>query len=220
MPKFERPNTRLKNGIQVPKRFMSPAEDIEPPVRACKRRKKGNSEETNLNVQKPNSNCNDVRVVEFKQREGDVSNNNASSVVLPDPEKLVLTKWGDVTIVGKKKPVMQEDGLIDDGIQVMVEDETDELDYIDDVDQGKDQNLSSDDDVQLGGTAADTSINKSHESVNHTGGAMTDEEIKILEDNPKVHSIINKLLDERLQKIMPKGNMVDKVDKELSHGRV
>ena len=82
----------------------------------------------------------------------------------PDPEKFILTKWGDVTVLGKRKQISQE--IIDeankeifpvgDGIQVTVNEEED-LDFVDDVDLSKysphRQELSSDEDVLLGGTA-------------------------------------------------------------------
>ena len=92
-------------------------------------------------------------------KQSDKSNNNAvvsdQLVVNPDPTRYVLTKWGDVHVLGKRKIVKHgeaehENSLLEDGIEVMVDtDEFGDEDLLQ-------ANSSSDDEVvQLGGTAED-----------------------------------------------------------------
>ena len=151
----------------------------------------------------------------------DKSNNNAVGIqnssdilVNPNPQKYVLTKWGDLTVAEKRKPVEPEpveedsDELIyeGDGISVLID--TDEFEDEEEIPQGntraRDQNISSDDDsntVNLGDSVEPTQHTDVRESHNIQG--LNKEEEKLLSDNPHFHSIMSKMLDARLKTLLP-----------------
>ena len=105
---FERPNTRLKNGIQRPKHAFSPDRNltaVKSKDKACKQKN-----------EKQNSRSGESAEVQSTSKSTDKSNNNASGNVdldlaklnamgitkIPDPSKYVLTKWGDVNYSRKE----------------------------------------------------------------------------------------------------------------------
>ena len=173
-----------------------------------------------------------INLKEHNLDQTDRSNNHASILTNPDPSKYVLTKWGDVCVLGKRK-ILSKESINDDprvrpfdGIEVVVEaKDTDDTDS--DGNQTMEAgvimtdliNSSSDDEAQLGETAADTQTPvkrrkkenskqvKSKNVVEALPGtrSMTEDEKKLLLDNPHVHSLVNKLLDEQLKHILPEG---------------
>ena len=236
-PKFERPNTRLQNGIQVPKRLNSPD------LMTSKRQKMDNTNENG----KHNDEKQDVRVVQLRDdassQKPDSSNNNTSNSGFQDkinPSKFVLTRGVDVAVLGKRKlvdPVPEDIDLLsqDDGIQVMVNEE-DELDFDETLEDqellravgvyngcnsnGERGDLKKNDGgnkTKLMGNNPRSSNRKSKarqkqipissqdEPVASTS-AMTKEEIKLLEDNPRVQSILNKMVKNTIQQMIPDGN--------------
>ena len=231
-PNYERPNTCLKNGIQVPKRALSP--DILPV-----NQKNGNK---NKNRQSLPANTSiavemDKWVIEFKDG-SDKSNNNASGPLLtnPDPDKFVLTRWGDVQILGKRKIVTDEQIdaaqaeadalLLDDGIQVTVNDHDEfDLDFEDNLTNPENEAETSGE-VQVDSDGAEISNKKQraksrtkfhsendtvvHDDAQPGTSQMTAEDLKLLEENPRVHSIINKMLDRRFKQVMTEQNITPK----------
>ena len=206
-PNFERPNTRLNNGIQVPKRINSPETKLKP-VKKAKIDSK------------------------LKETGKSFSNDNGSNSIAfkPDPSKYVLTCWGDVTVLGKRKlppGEVDDDQMavpLDDGIVLSVQtEEEEELDYHDDTNEPETQNNSSSDEeaIQLGATATNTiakvnmiansgrrstvlKTSKMSKNVEPTPGCsttMTEAELKLLQDNPHMHLIIEKMVEQRFQRM-------------------
>ena len=134
-PNFQRPVTRLLNGIKKPKKSVSITNNAKMESNHDKKKvvsDKNNSNRMNKGV--------DSRIVKLTDdsEQSDKSNNNATAIMMnPDPSKYVLTKWGDVSTLGKRKMTAgqelsnEEVCRVDDGIQVMVTD-TNELDFDDD----------------------------------------------------------------------------------------
>ena len=209
IPGFERPNTRLNNGIHKPKKSLSPVYED--------RTKRFKS------VINDNKRKKDTRIVKLKtvpesdvQTPKDISNNNASSgecipqlpnniTVNPDPEKFVLTKWGDVTVLGRRKSVADNDAAttddedifpLDDGVLVTVN--TDEFDYEDD---------SQEDTAQQPKQADPAVVNQQQEP--GCSSALSAAEAKLLEENPHFQSIVDKLLDRRLKQLPEKSISTD-----------
>ena len=158
---FERPNTRLMNGIQVPKKLVSPLEQIKrsKTTKCIDNRSRSRSFSTRgakLTVATvANANIANSEMIKLPESEySDKSNNNAITVNTINPE-FNPNRWGDVSILGKRKHVEEprpedlEINRLDDGIQVTVSTD-DELDYKDDVELLQ-QNSSSEDDVLFGG---------------------------------------------------------------------
>ena len=236
-PRYDKPNTRASNGIQVPKHsiYDESGNDNGKGAKITKVEKR---------IKAGNIGRNAHAMGQFGLDGGSnslsKSNNNATTLVNPDPSKYVLTNWGDASILGKRKVINTNDDVdeempLDDGIQVMVDTDVDDLDYEDDIEMiAHNVNSSSDDDVVLGDTAATTSAkhdskqsevgkDKSKKSKDDTtqpkagtSSEMTAEELKLLQENPRVHSILNKLLDHRLKDILPQtsGN-AGKVSKKV-----
>ena len=143
----------------------------------------------------------------------DKSNNNATVTVNSDPSKFVLTKWEDVTVLGERKLVetekvddndREETGLYDDGITVTVD--TDEFDFEEDdqdlviMGSQNEINNSSDEEVKLGESAVD---NRGIASTS-TGGATAQGSGNLQQiQNIDFEAIMSRLLDQKLQKILP-----------------
>ena len=159
-------------------------------------------------------------------------------VANPDPSKYVLSNWGDISILGKRKtgPKGVSDEVddvypLDNGIQVTVD--TAEFDYDEEAldDENNDDpvvvqnNTSSDEELLLGEMAASATRTASKygglikkkpskpvtvdKSVKPgCSSDMTEEEKKLLQENPHMQSIVNKLLDQRLKNIMPQSGSI------------
>ena len=86
---------------------------------------------------------------------------------------------------------------MDDGIQVTVD--TDEFDY--------EEEMGS---PEGGHNQVNSSSSKKSRGKQPQPGtsAMTEEELKLLQDNPHMQSIMNKLLDQRLKDLLPAGKSV------------
>ena len=137
----------------------------------------------------------------------------------------MLTKWGDITILGKRKPVpepVEEDPeeLIYEGDRISVLIDTDEFEDEEEEIQEtararvQTENLSSGEDsnsVNLGESAESTK--NADSTIVHNIQGLSKEKQKLLNENPHFHSIMSKMLDARLKTLLPNDEMVPNPEK-------
>ena len=139
-----------------------------------------------------------------------ISNNNAT-LVNPDSSKYVLTTYGDISILGKRKSIQESSTTEDDSMNlgdgIVLDVDTQEFDFEDDLEpEGPiNQNFSSsDEEVQLGKSAEDVvNVEVPGPSL---GGNLDEEERQLLKEHPQVENILSHLLDKRLKQILPQTN--------------
>ena len=144
-------------------------------------------------------------------------------VVNPDTSKFVLTKWGDVSILGKRKLLNADKDDIEEETQgdgIMLEVEMDE--FAEEPDQLV--NTSSDEEpVQLGGSAS--SANRVKEAVARRPDSDSEKTIaegnKWMNELPQFQSMMSQLLDEKLKQLLPQCAIAGKGSKgEVVKNRV
>ena len=226
VPIFEKPRTRLKTGTIAARNVVADMRnEFDQVLNLEKAATKGKKNSTEVGKSSGKSNMktelrNQVgikvkqNVVEDKLNNNASIAGNASDLTNPDPSKYVLTNWGNVSVLGKRKIVQEtevdpEDDVfnnsaLDDGIDVIVD--TDEFAKEETV-----KNLSSSDEetaVQLGGTAEDEVVPGTSKDL-----GLDKSEEKLLKDHPYVHNIVNKLLDARLKHLLPGDKSIGKGSK-------
>ena len=225
---YEKPVTRRANGIEVPKRTISFSD-----IHAGSKKGTKSKQSSNLNKKLDDP----VKPKSVACNSKNDNSSNASALINPDPSKYVLTTWGDTSFLGKRKALpkaIQEEADIydlDDGIQVTINEDNEELDFdeeglelLENSDPSQNESrMNSEEEVELGGSAKSVTkkmnstgqkqTQQKQDKTNHTTveplpgtSSMTDEERQLLNDNPRVHSILNKLLDHRLKNFVPQVN--------------
>ena len=121
----------------------------------------------------------------------------------PDPSKYVLTKWGNLTVLGKRKHVsVQEEEGQDDGITLDVEMD----DFAEEKMQQGNQtiNTSSDEEgVQLGDSASEENNSRRTTGKNKDKSAK-DMEAQMMDNLLQFQTVMSKLLEQQLKQLLPR----------------